>query len=338
MTVPIIAMQRKHTETGRIRLGVKVIPAKGKPYPSKLETLRFTSPRRSQIDVIAKLYGGEVRQWTPDRGADQWEVISKVTEVPVMIPQQDITLWQFYELWTRGGLVRRCDGVTEQKTDTPCMCDPNPQLRECKLHTRLRLLLADVPGIGEWIIDTGSFYAALELPGVAELLQLAGGYIDGRLVLDTRTRTVAGKTKKFVVPVLDVAGVTPRQLVNGEAAAIAAQRRSEAMNAAPAAAAITAGPGWELMIRTAPTKAALRSLYGQIEQADGEVSEELTALFAERSAAFDAPAQEPPGDVEEPPEDDVIDAEIVTAEYTPGPPIGADEWPDPRQPGSGAAR
>lgn len=342
--MPIIALQRQQTEAGRIRLGHKVTASNGKSRPAKLETLRFTSPRRSLIDAIAAEYGGEVRQWTPDRGASQWEVISDATEVPVMIPPQDPTENQWYEDWTAGGCVRRCDGQRERLSNKPCMCDPDPKHRKCKLHTRLRVMLADIPGLGAWRIDTSSYYAALELPGVAELLQMAGGIIAGRLILDPRTRVAEGKTKQFMVPKLDIDDFTPRQLVGGQVPALAAQRRAEALEAAPApgtAVAIAGGSPWERLIEMAPTDAALYKLHDQIKAAEGEVSEDLLELLKSRKAAL-RQASVPAVDVEpedEPPVDDldVIDGEVVPANTAPGY-AGEVEWPKAAKPGSGGTR
>ena len=72
----ILGLQQQQTEVGRIRLGVKVTAKSGKLRPAKLDTLRFTSPRRELIEKIAELYGGACEPWQPPRGNRQWQVIT----------------------------------------------------------------------------------------------------------------------------------------------------------------------------------------------------------------------------------------------------------------------
>jgi oligopeptide transport system substrate-binding protein len=81
--------------------------------------------------------------------------------------------------------------------------------------------------------DTGSYYAAVELPGIAAILSQAQGIIPGRLILDQRTvtRQVNGevKTMHFVVPVLDIAEFTPGQLASGKVQELITARRPAAL-------------------------------------------------------------------------------------------------------------
>ena len=107
----IVDIQRRQTEVGRIRLGQKVKASNGKERPARLETFRFTSPSKPLIDAIAKLYGGQVQEWTPPRGAAEWEVVTDAASVPVVVPPQDIGSSQFYESWSAGGCQRRCDEI-----------------------------------------------------------------------------------------------------------------------------------------------------------------------------------------------------------------------------------
>jgi hypothetical protein len=229
-------LQRRQTEVGRIRLGQKVQTKSGKTAPARLETFRFTSPSKQLIERVAALYGGDVAAWQPPRGAQEWEVVTTVSSVPVVVPPQDVESSQFYELWSAGGCQRRCTGQRELISDQPCVCDPDPESRECKLHTRINVMLRDVPGIGVWRLDTGGYYAAVELPGMVELLSRAQGLVPALLELRQRTVTREGKTKHFVVPVLHVEDFTPGELVSGRVQGLAlgggAQR--QAIAAAPA--------------------------------------------------------------------------------------------------------
>lgn len=214
--MPIIDLQRRIAEAGRIRLGVQVSEG-DRTRPAKLETLRFTSPDRRRLEAIAARYGGEVRPWQSPAGP-QWEVITQTAEVDIIVPPAELAFSQWYELWSASGCVRRCDGATEQISDGPCLCDPNA--RECDVHTRLSVLLRDIPGLGVWRLDTQGWYAARELEGAVELLSLAAGtgrLIPARLRIEQRAakRTdKAGKvtTRRFVVPVLDL-DISPAALL-----------------------------------------------------------------------------------------------------------------------------
>lgn len=217
--MPIIDLQRRARELGRIRIGEVVPTSSGKTRPAKLDRFRITSASRHLLDRIAELYGGDVREWTPlNSQLAQWEVYTESTRLPVLVPPQPLTQW--YELWSGGGCQRRCDGVREVLKDQPCICGPDPADRTCKPTTRLNVVLREVEGIGVFRLETHGYYAAVELPMAAELLAAAGGYIAGHLSLEERVVIRDGKTNRFMVPTLDV-DMTPGQLLaNGGAAAI----------------------------------------------------------------------------------------------------------------------
>lgn len=288
----IIELQRRQTEVGRIRLGQKVQTKSGKTAPARLETFRFTSPSRPLIDAIARLYGGDVQSWSPPKGASEWEVITTTNSVPVVVPPQDVDSSQFYELWSAGGCVRRCTGVRELIGDTPCVCEPTD--RECKMHTRVNLMLRDVPGIGVWRLDTGGFYAGTELPGMVALLSRAQGLVPALLELRQRTVTRNGETKHFVVPVLHVEDFTPGQLIAGEVI-------GTAIEAAPERPAIESGPAltddpstvpgrdWKGFMDQAQTVPALREVWKQMGAAGitGTEAQELKGYWWRRKAAIE---------------------------------------------------
>jgi hypothetical protein len=211
----IIDLQRRLAEIGRIRIGQQVTSANGKTRPTKLETFRLTSPDRNRINQAAQLYGGTVNKWTAPAGP-QWEVITTTDTLPVIVPPSDMAFTQHYELWAAGGCQRRCDGITETITDADCLCDP--QRRECDIHTRLSVMLRDLPGLGVWRIDTQGYYAAVELQGAVEIVQLAAGrghMLPATLRLEQRmTKRPNQGTRRFAVPVLDIE-VSPGQLLSG---------------------------------------------------------------------------------------------------------------------------
>jgi Recombination directionality factor-like len=290
--MPVIGIQQQQTEVGRIRLGVKVGTGKGRP--TKLDRLRFTSPRRVLVDTIAHLYGGTVEAWQPPKGNAQWQVITNTTEVPVLIPPQDPADSQWYEMWSAGGCQRRCDGQTERLTKQPCLCLAQgcpPEKRDCKLHTRLRVMLEDVPGLGCWRVDTGSYYAAVELPGVAALLAMAQGAIPGKLVLDQRTvtRQVDGKpqTFNFAVPTLHVDEITPRQLMSGRVQELVAANRAQSIDAGLKRAAIGSAVDYPSLVDAARTLDALRDLFTQAGK-DNALTDELRGLLEEKAQEIQA--------------------------------------------------
>jgi hypothetical protein len=214
--MPIIELQKRARELGRIRIGEVVPTQNGKTRPSKLDRFRFTSADKVLLDKVAELYGGEVREWTPQgNGAKAWEVVSDSTRIPILVPPQPVTQWM--ELWSGGGCVRRCDGVQEIKSQDnpiPCICKANER-EDCKPTTRLNVVLRDVEGIGVWRLESKGWNAAVELPDTAAFLSQVGGYIDGFLGLEARVSIDAGKTRHFMVPVIHVA-VTPAELMAGK--------------------------------------------------------------------------------------------------------------------------
>lgn len=287
--MPVLGIQQQQTEVGRIRLGVKTKAANGKERPVKLDRLRFTSPRKALIEKIAELYGGTVEEWQPPKGNQQWQAITNTVEVPVMVPPQNPAESQWYELWSAGGCQRRCDGQTEMISKGACLCDPAARL--CKIHTRLRVMLEDVPGLGAWRVDTGSYYAAVELPGIAMILSQAQGIIPGRLILDQRTvtRLVDGKPKtmNFAVPVLDIAEFTPGQLASGKVQELIAARRAAAIETQVRAEIEAAPLDYPSLIEAAKTVPALYDLHEKAKER-GDLTPELLGAFERRAAAIRA--------------------------------------------------
>lgn len=213
----ILDLQRRIAEVGRIRIGQQVAGNNGRKRPEKLTTFRLTSADRTRIDQAAQLYGGTVAQWDAPAGK-QWEVVTESDSLNVIVPPSDMCFSQAYELWSGGGCARRCDGYNESVTQGPCVCDP--EKRECSIHTRLSVMLADLNGLGVWRIDTSGYYAAVELQGAVGVIQMAAGrgqMLPARLRLEQRMVKRLGEgTRRFAVPVLDVE-ISPAQLLGGSA-------------------------------------------------------------------------------------------------------------------------
>ena len=216
---PIVDLQRGIAEAGRIRIGHQVPTSGGRTRPEKLSTFRLTSADRRRIEEAAGLFGGTVAEWQAPAGK-QWEVVTEATEIEVIVPPAAMAFSQHLELWSAGGCQRRCDGVTEALTEQPCICGPDPEKRECDIHTRLSVMIRDLPGLALWRLDTQGWYAARELAGAVEILTLAAGrglLLPARLLLEQRSVKRPGKdgkpqTLRFAVPRLDP-GITPGELL-----------------------------------------------------------------------------------------------------------------------------
>ena len=213
--MPILTIQRRMRELGRIRLGQQV-PIAGKPgktRPEKLSTFRLTSASKEYVEAAAAAYGGTVSPWESPRGRE-WETVIESPFLDVIVlPGEVVDPW--FEMWTGGGCVRRCDGITEQLSGQPCLCPAAPKERQelagkgkaCKATTRLNVALPALPDLGVWRLETHSFYAAVEVPGAADVLRQAaeqGVMIRARLRIDHRqVRRPGEPTRDFIVPVLE---------------------------------------------------------------------------------------------------------------------------------------
>jgi len=264
----VVDIQRRGQQIGRIRIGEQVAVIKdgkdtGKTRPSRLETFRLTTASRTAADAIAALYGGQVREW---RG--EYEVITGKSEIGVTVPPRDDIVSQWYEMWNKGGAIRRCTSQREQISGGECLCphaaDPsdadevakmalkrselaklNPP-QACKLVTRISVMIPDLPGLGVFRLDTGSYYAAVEIGDSAALMQVArdkGVFLPAMLRIEHRQRIAGGQTKKFPVPVLEVLA-TFRDLATG-----AIERGGMIAQLPPA-------PGEQVRAITAPPAAA----------------------------------------------------------------------------------
>ena len=141
-------------------------------------------------------------------------------------------------MWTRGGCQRRCDSQIERKSGGPCLCphadDPDDAEaveraaleraalaktgKACSLITRINVSIPDLPGIGVWRLDTGSFYAAGEMIDQATLLEMArahGVALPAMLRLEQRQDVLEGQTRSSASPVIDVL-TTARAIVTGQ--------------------------------------------------------------------------------------------------------------------------
>lgn len=251
----LIDQQARMQRLGKIRLGERVGE---KRRPSKLETFRFTSPSRPIIESVASVYGGTVAPWDDAPGGAQWQVTTTSDTIKVIIPPGD-QLDQSRELWSGGGCLRRCDGASNVLTGEVCGqsssvevngtvriipgCPEDPQERKaaaakgiaCKDSTRLNLIVPDVNGIGTWTLESHGYYALIELAGAHDFLRQVLGdraAIPARLRIDQREVKRPGQvTKRFPVPVLEVATNVSRLMRGREAPQTAAVGAGTTMQA-----------------------------------------------------------------------------------------------------------
>ena len=220
--MPIIDLQLRLREVGRIRMGAK--GERGQPV--RLGKWRLTAADKGALDAAAELYGGAVRPWQERDG--QYELYTDASEIPFVISPIEISQW--YELWSGGGCLRRCDGANDTISDAPCICDP--EKRECKPTTRFAVFLHELPVLGVWRFESHGYYAAAELPENARMLRLAmdkGMRIPATLAIEQRAvkRGVNGKvqTQIFPVPVIRIRQRLADLLLEGPPARLAVTER-----------------------------------------------------------------------------------------------------------------
>lgn len=208
---PILTVQQRYRELGRIRMGEKGT----RGAPRALGTWRLTTSNHQLLTAAAALWGGEVTAWAGAPNEGTWQLTTGTDTLPIMVPPFRDPVSQWMEQWTAGGCTHRCDTNVNVVTDEPCSCDQDNPV--CKPTTRLNVMLPDLPDVGVWRLETHGWNAATELPGTIQLIQAAaqgGAYLSGALRIEARSAKRDGKTSRFVVPVIDL-DVSVRELASG---------------------------------------------------------------------------------------------------------------------------
>lgn len=250
---PIAALeeQRRLVEVGRIRLGEK----SQKGAPVKLKEFRLTSASRELLEQAAEIYGGTVEGWSDPAVGAQFQLQTTARELDVLLVPGPTACSQWFEMWSGGGIQRRCDGRLEVVSDGPCQCPADPEERAelagkgkaCKPTTRLSLILPRVGGLGVWRLESHGWNAAVEIPATVQLAQaLAPGMlVPATLAAVERTKRRAGTTSRFVVPELRL-NTSVSRIAAGEHAGLAlgapAASGSDGLPALPAAPIAQADP------------------------------------------------------------------------------------------------
>ena len=288
----LLDRQRQLAEAGRLRLGLTVAAANGKTRPMRSEVWIFSSHSEELVTAAASLWGGTPEKWQPlGNGAEQWRVITKTTTIDAILPPGD-PLTQAYEMWGKGGAVRRCDSATEQFSGSPCLCIAQfgdtwyeqPKGKVCDTKSRLKVLIPDLPGLGSYRLETGSFYAADEIAGMVDFIRSAVGdqtLIPVRLRIEARTRVAGGETKQFVVPVVELRGVTTGELLAGSG------QRLMQVGGSPDQAAIGSAPAPDYLaeLALASTVEDCNAVWHKAGHA-GHLTDELKAAITAKALTF----------------------------------------------------
>lgn len=203
----ILAIQRKHAELFRIRLGKR----NGNVPTRLVNEIRVTSPNRKVVNAFAEVYGGRPKKWPEGRGGGQHEVFLPVSRLPITFIGGQ-TLDQHMEMWKGSTCARRCDSVT-MSDGSPCACGPDKPIaeRDCKPVSRLTVACPDVPVAGVGLLTTRSEIAAAELSGVLSIIKpalTAGHSVDAILRIDQMT----GVDRQYAVPRIELDGVSFQDL------------------------------------------------------------------------------------------------------------------------------
>lgn len=249
----ILTLQRQVREIGRLRTGYSTTEtsAAGKEYQKgqKSQTWIVTSSQQDAVEVAADIWGGTVEQWQPQgAGSKQWRVITQASVIDAILPPGD-PISQSYEMWDRGGCQVRCDGETATNPAgqrAPCLCLAKygeqfyrrKPIEVCRPHTRLNVILPDLPDLGVFRLDTQGYYAASDLPAQVDLIRAAVGDrmvpISLRIIPLTRVRE--GKTLQSQTIALSIRGAVAAQLLAGQVPtvqALAPAQQPPALGASP---------------------------------------------------------------------------------------------------------
>jgi hypothetical protein len=116
----ILDLQRREMESGRIRFGNKV-----GNRPNRLDHPLLTSPDSGLLMMVEKdYYGSDSARVTPWPGGEgQWQ-LEITADLNILIPVSPEPCSQYWERWSGGGCMRRCDGITDQINDDRVAGEP----------------------------------------------------------------------------------------------------------------------------------------------------------------------------------------------------------------------
>lgn len=243
--VDLSRIQRSLREIGRIRTGFSTptTSARGKAFnkPERSETFILSSLQKPMIERAAALWGGTVEAWTPQGSkVPMWRVVTEAPVIDAILPPGN-PFSSMYEMWSGGQCLRRCDGVTEDKTAKPCACitqfgeewhlrEPKVPPEVCKITGRLNVYLElgddgrpETQDFGFWRLETHGFYPVSEMSGIVDYIKGRLGYepsirirlaIEQRMLRRALNQVVAIRVRdELMLQILS--GVAPALMLDG---------------------------------------------------------------------------------------------------------------------------
>ncbi|MEU1883498.1 hypothetical protein ABZ470_39845 [Streptosporangium sp. NPDC020072] len=288
----LIDDQRMARPLGKLRAGY-FDTSSGRGRPVRSETWIATSPDKNLIEALAAQYNGVVEKYVPQGiGLKGWQVDTGLSALEAILPKGD-PLSISYEMWSRGGVQRRCDRALESKSGRPCICQAQygpefhrtaPKDAVCVRHTRVGVILPDAPDVGEFLVESHGFYASQYIRHDVEFIKENVGpdvLVPVYVVIDPVEKMQDGKKKNYIVVHLKQRGISTGQFLAAAGArhrALMSTRQVAALEAAPADA-----PGYLERIARAASREEILALR---EEAAADPSPGITG--AEFNAAAKA--------------------------------------------------
>lgn len=176
-------------EKGRIRVGARdENSAKG--TARRLQHFRLTSDSKYDLELIAKAYGGQVREWPKPPPAwrapaptHRFEVFTQADTLKILIHPEGV-LTSIFEQRDGRWCNLVCDGqyitydATGDRKGLGCLCPADPEERRelarqgkaCTDRSFIMVLLQGMP-FGHWRLTTGGFNGPAEIRGLQEMLR-----------------------------------------------------------------------------------------------------------------------------------------------------------------------
>lgn len=220
---------------GNIRVGMQVPISNPKPNGPKMrpmssETFILTSASQTVLEDAKRVYGGEISPFPGGRG--QYQLVTETQTLKAIMSMRPLnpavedgdteSLSQHFEVWEKGICLKRCDGCTAKIPDgkngirtVDCTCDPDEP--ECKLVSRLNVMLSEIDAMGMWGLRTQSQFFDEEVNAFITALRsmrLETPFVPVIATL-TRRQTYGEDKKHFSVVTLtvDPSPISPADLI-----------------------------------------------------------------------------------------------------------------------------
>lgn len=221
---------------GNIRVGMQVPISNPRPNgpktrPASSETFILTSASQAVLEDAKSVYGGEISPFPGNRG--QYQLVTETQTLKAIMSMRPLnpsvedgdteSLSQHFEVWEKGVCLKRCDGCLakiptgkngEVRT-VDCSCDPDEP--ECKLVSRLNVMLSEIDAMGMWGLRTQSQFFDEEVNAFISALRsmrLETPFVPVIATL-TRRQTYGEDKKHFSVVTLtvDPSPISPAELI-----------------------------------------------------------------------------------------------------------------------------